>query len=104
MFSFWFFIVAGAIPFYFVLSSKVNDGLIIKLGFIFMSIGFFGAAGAINDDCDLINPCIMSAGGVFIVMLGVALRIYSAKFKIITDWVILTKRQKTPERRASHQP
>jgi len=89
------------LPTYFVLSSKVNDGIIIKIGLILMSIGFFGAASASYEDCDIVNPCIASAIGFFIVFAGVALRIGSEKFKRITDWLHVEKPNPRIERRGN---
>jgi len=101
MFSILFFLVAGFIPMYFVLSSKINDGIIIKIGLMMMSIGFLGAAGASYEDCDLLNPCITSIVGFFIVFGGVALRIGSEKFKRITDWLHVEKPNPRIERRGN---
>jgi len=101
MSSFVFFMMAGAIPFFLVLSSKVNDGLIIKLGFICMALGFFGAAGAVYDNCDLLNPCITAVIGFFIVMFGIAWKICSSRFKRITDWLHIDKQHRATERRVN---
>jgi len=101
MFSFWFFMFVGALTFYLAMSPRINDGLIIKSGLILMAIGFFGAAGATYEDCDMFRPCMISVIGFFVVFGGVALRISSEKFKRITDWLHIEKPQPHIDRRVN---
>ena len=95
------FLLAFLVCSYFVISPKINDGLMLKLGFILMSIGFLGVAMATIDECDIENPVITVFVGLFVSMLAIVIKIRSSKFRRITDWLHLDKQHKATERRVN---
>jgi hypothetical protein len=101
MFYFWLFIVAGLLPACFILSSRINDGVIIKSGLILVSIGFFGVASAIYEDLHTINPFITSWIGFCIVTLGFLMRVATNKSRRLTDWLNIEKPKPKNGRRAN---
>lgn len=64
-----------------VLNPRVRDGIIIKLGLIGMSLGFFVTFWAVADgmDCDDLNALaragLLTRGGLLIVIAGWAWRV-----------------------------
>ncbi|MBC7729137.1 MAG: hypothetical protein H7242_16310 [Microbacteriaceae bacterium] len=64
-----------------VLSPRVRDGIVIKLGLIGMSLGFFVTFWAVADgmDCDDLNALaragLLTRGGLLIVIAGWAWRV-----------------------------
>jgi len=94
-----FFWVAFALAAYLVMSPSINDGIIIKSGLILMALGFLGAAAGLREGCDIVNQYIVASIGVFIVLLGFAIRIASAKAKRLTDWLNICRPIQDKERR-----
>jgi len=86
---FWFFMISGSIAAYLAMSPKLKDSLVMNIGLVLISLGFFGSAGAAYDNCEIAPGIVMVAIGFFVFMIGVSARIYSAKFKRLTDWVQL---------------
>lgn len=97
--SFVFFLAAGLATGYFALSPKINDGILINIGLSIMTIGFFGAAGAAYDACEVIPGVVVASVGFFVVILGLILRIKSMRFKRLTDWIHVKQPEFKQDRR-----
>lgn len=90
-------VLLAAVASYGVLSRRVHDGVVIKLGLILLSLGFGGHAWALWDGLDMTDVVAMAraqllinAGG-FVVGLGWAIRTAGGKRprRRSTDWAEL---------------
>ncbi len=77
-----------------VVSPRVRDGVLVKLGMILISIGAFGLAVALATaapDDVLLRALGLYTGGLLVVALGVVLRVRApgARRRRASDWVAL---------------
>lgn len=90
-------LVLVCIATYAILSPKVSDGIVIKLGLIFVALGAAGMASALfggldaHDILAMTHATLMMNIGLLIVIVGVVMRLKSpsGKRRRITDWVPL---------------
>lgn len=84
---------------YLILSKRVNDGLIIKLGLAVQGIGLVGMLAGLYEACGIKNQSVMAIMGFTIVLLGIGFKVYQGRHKRVSDWFSVEKHFAGQDRR-----
>lgn len=95
-FDFFAAIMLALIASWAVMSPRVQDGVIIKLGLIFVALGAGGLASALYDGLDstdihvLSHATLMLNVGLLVIVIGAVARLRSpGKKRRVSDWIPL---------------